>query len=254
MAEEFRLILDGDENPYWNMAVDEAIMRLMPQKRVYTLRFYGWKPSAVSIGYFQSLRQVVDIDYAKRNGIAYVRRITGGGAVYHSTEGEVTYSIIVPQDYPRLPRKVLDSYFFLCGGIVRGLREMGFHAEFAPVNDIVIDGKKISGNAQTRRGGTVLQHGTVLVDVSPEVMFSVLRVSDEKIRDKMIKSIYDRVTSLRHMGYEGTKAEVIEHLRHGFEEEMDIVLREGKLDEDEISLARELMETKYSTDEWNFRR
>src|SRR5208337_106311 len=99
------------------------------------------------------------------------------------------------------PKGIRESYKFICEWIVSGLGTIGINADFVPINDIAVDGRKISGNAQTRKEGVLLQHGTVLYDVDVRKMFSVLNVSAEKISDKMIKSAEERVTSVtRHVG------------------------------------------------------
>ena len=104
MVEEWRIMGLDVNDAFMNMAIDEAICRLRSkQKSPNTMRLYRWKPSAVSIGYFQILEEEVDIDACKRLGVDIVRRMTGGGAVYHSYEGEVTYSVIVNQDHPKIP-------------------------------------------------------------------------------------------------------------------------------------------------------
>lgn len=254
MKRKFRLIVSPDSEPARNMALDEAIMTLRPDVGTDTIRFYGWRPAAVSIGYFQGMRDVVDIEAARFRGIKVIRRITGGGAVYHDTEGEITYSIVVTQKDPLVTGKVLDSYFALCGGIIKGLSLLGVEAKFAPINDIIAGGKKISGNAQTRKRGIILQHGTILRAVDPKLMFSVLKVSDEKIKDKMIANVRERVTSLKDLGVNLRKDEIIKYLIQGYEEHLDAELVPGEPTNEELELADELMRTKYESDEWNFKR
>ncbi|MEM2456807.1 MAG: biotin/lipoate A/B protein ligase family protein, partial [Candidatus Bathyarchaeia archaeon] len=188
-------------------------------------------------------------------GIDYVRRRTGGGAVYHDLNGELTYSIIINEDHPLVSRDFQKTYENLCSGLVRGLRLLGVPAEFKPINDIVVGGKKISGNAQTRGMGVVHQHGTILRDVNPTIMFTVLKVPSEKIRDKMIKSAEERVTSIkRYLGREVSFEELKHALIKGFEESFGIELVPGKVDVFEEELAVTLKREKYSTREWNFRR
>ncbi|MEM2546603.1 MAG: lipoate--protein ligase family protein, partial [Candidatus Bathyarchaeia archaeon] len=197
MVEKWRLLDTGLHDAFYNMALDEAIVIARSKGLVpNTLRFFRWEPSAVSIGYFQGLEEEVDIEACKRLGVDYVRRRTGGGAVYHERDGELTYSIIMNEDHPLISRDFQKTYETLCSGLVRGLRLLGVPAEFKPINDIVVEGKKISGNAQTRGMNVVHQHGTILRDVNPTIIFTVLMVPSEKIRDKMIKSAEERVTSI----------------------------------------------------------
>ena len=254
MKHRFRLLLTGNGDPCWNMSLDEAIMTLRPETGVNTLRLYGWDPSAVSVGYFESLKEVVDLQEVESRGMKYIRRITGGGAVYHDTAGELTYSIVVPDKDPILPKKVLDSYFALCGGIVLGLGKLGIEAEFAPINDIVVGGKKISGNAQTRKRGIVLQHGTILYRVDPELMFTLLRVSDEKMKDKLIAAVQERVTSVSHIDPGIGRDRLEKAMVDGFAEHLNAELEPGEPTDEEIELAKKLMRDKYATEEWNFKR
>ena len=115
-------------------------------------------------------------------------------------------------------------------------------------------GRKISGNAQTRRVGVVHQHGTILRKVDPEIMFSLLRVPSEKIRDKLIKSVKERVTSINsYLGREVEFEELKKAIKEGFEEALNIKLVEGEVTEYEEKLAIKLRE-KYASREWNFKR
>ena len=255
MSEEWRLLDTGAHDAYYNMGLDEAIATARSKNLVpNTIRFFRWKPSAVSIGYFQSMEDEVDIAACKSNGVDYVRRITGGGAVYHDYDGELTYSIIMNQEHKLVPRDIQRSYGVLCSGLTKGLKLLGIPAEFKPINDIVAGGRKISGNAQTRRIGVVHQHGTILREVDPALMFKLLRVPSEKIRDKLIKTVKDRVTSVnssleREMSFQELK----EAIQRGFEEALRIRLANGKVTSYEEELAIKLRE-KYASKEWSFKR
>jgi lipoate---protein ligase len=255
MTEQWRLIDMRIENAPTQMAIDEAIaIARIPQGTPNTIRLYRWNPSAVSIGYFQSIEKEVNLQACKEYGVDVIRRITGGGAVYHDYNGEVTYSLVTPENDPKMPRDILESYQLICGAIVNGLKHIGVESEFKPVNDITAGGKKISGNAQTRRHGVVLQHGTVLVDSDIQRMFQVLRVSDAKVSDKMIKAVEERVTNIRrYLGKPISFNEIRDALVKGFEETFDIELEPGKLTGDEEKLVEELKE-KYMSREWVYQR
>ena len=192
---KWRIIDIETNSAAMNMALDEAISEAVGKKESPpTIRFYKWKPSAVSIGYFQSMKDEVDVELCKRAGVDVVRRRTGGGAVYHDSSGELTYSIIAPESF--FPNGITESYHQICGWIVDALGKLGIAAEFKPINDIIAAGKKISGNAQTRRKGTLLQHGTILYKLDIATMFSLLKVPKEKISDKFIADVKQRVTSV----------------------------------------------------------
>ncbi|MFQ5941489.1 MAG: biotin/lipoate A/B protein ligase family protein [Nitrososphaerales archaeon] len=236
-----RVLKTGYNTAPWNMALDEVLMNGV--KDVPVLRLYGWKPPAVSIGYFQSIEEEVDVKKCKHMAIDFVRRITGGGAVLH--DSELTYSFIT-RNYPK---SIMESYSLICEPIVICINKLGFEAKFSPLNDVVVDGKKVSGNAQTRKKDTLLQHGTILLDVNIEKMFSVLKVPSEKIRDKMITDVKERV-----MGLNKTFEEVASALKEGFSEKFDARLIIDKLTMEEEESAEKLAKKKYATDEWNWKR
>jgi len=251
----WRLIDMRIEDAYTQMAIDEAIAYARNREETpNTIRLYRWKPSAVSIGYFQSLENEVDLEECKRQGVDVIRRITGGGAVFHDYEGEITYSLVAPDSDPKIPSDIVKSYEIICSCIIDGLKELGVDSEFKPINDIVADGKKISGNAQTRRHGVILQHGTILVDCDVKKIFSLLKVSGIKISDKAIKSAEERVTSVRkylgrYVSFEEAEAALIK----GFEGGLDIKLRLGKLTQYEDELVEEYRK-RYKSRDWVYQR
>ncbi|MFH1849222.1 MAG: biotin/lipoate A/B protein ligase family protein [archaeon] len=236
-----------------NMAIDEAVLsHVSGGTSPPTFRLYSWKPPAVSIGYFQGMRDEVDTERCRALGIDFVRRITGGGAVFH--DSELTYSFIISAD-DMISRDIMESYRQICGGIMAGLKLVGIEPSFVPLNDIIAGGRKISGNAQTRRKHCVLQHGTILMDVNVEQMFSILKVPDEKIRDKLITSVKDRVTSVNAvLGRKISIEELDEAIAKGFSESLGVILTEGELSQAELLMAKELAASKYGTAEWIFKR
>lgn len=276
---QMRLLTTGHRSAAENMAIDEAVLtEIAAGRSLPTLRFYGWKPAAISIGYFQSLAEEIDLDACKAQGVAYVRRITGGGAVLH--EHEITYSIHLPE--PTLisaeavkstpggagmpafvPPGILESYGKICGGVVRGCELLGIKTQFVALNDIVTQGtpvhaggRKISGNAQTRREGVILQHGTVLLHVDVEKMFSLLKVPSEKMKGKLIQDIKQRVTSLSDVaGREISFDEARVALHGGFAAEFSgVEFVPGELTQNEKTLAEKFKKEKYESDIWNAKR
>ena len=248
-SKTWRLLPLRIDDAFTAMAIDEALLRLNSEgKSPNTLRFWRWNPSAVSIGYFQSVEREVDLGVARRYGVDVVRRITGGGAVFHDYNGELTYSVVCHES--NVPADIIESYKLICSGLVHGFERLGLQAEFRPVNDVQVRGKKISGSAQTRRWGSVLQHGTVLISPDVRRMFELLRVSPEKISDKFIASVFERVTTIeRELGRRPDFDEVRNAMIAGFEEALGIRLVEGDLTEQELQLAKELR-SKYASGEW----
>jgi lipoate-protein ligase A len=247
---KWRVVELQTHDAYFNMALDEAISEgIMKSSSPPTIRFYTWKPGAVSIGYFQSMKDEVNLDTCRELGIDCIRRWTGGGAVYHDAKGEITYSLIAPAGL--FPKNIIKSYEMICGWIVDGLGTLGIDAVFCPVNDVLAGGKKISGSAQTRRGGILLQHGTVLYDTDLATMFSVLNVSRQKITDKMIQMAQERVTSILRQK-DVDKNDVYKALLGAFTKDKDY--ETGTWNENEISRAKELAEQKYKARDWMFLR
>lgn len=246
----WRLIELQTNSAALNMALDESVRTHIARgKSLPTIRFFRWQPSAVSIGYFQSVEQEVNQQACKDLGVDVVRRETGGGAVYHDFEGEITYSVIASESI--FPKGITESYLEICGWITRGLSGLGLQSEFKPINDIILNGKKISGNAQTRRNGMLHQHGTILYDLDVEKMFSVLRVGQAKISDKLIASVKERVTSIKdqsNASFEQTYAA----LKNGFCENKSI--KPGAFSDSEMALAQKLATEKFGSREWTFLR
>ncbi|MFH1821974.1 MAG: biotin/lipoate A/B protein ligase family protein [Methanobacteriota archaeon] len=246
---EWRLLPLRTDDAFTSMAIDEALLALNAEERSpNTIRFWRWLPSAVSLGCFQSVEREVDLGVAKRYGVDVVRRITGGGAVFHDYGGELTYSVVCGQG--DVPHDIIDSYKLICGGLVCGLDVLGLRAEFRPVNDVQVNGRKISGSAQTRRWGSVLQHGTVLISPDVRLMFELLKVSPEKISDKFIASVFERVTTVeREIGRRPSFEDIREAMKMGFEKALGIKLEKGELREDELELAAKL-KPKCASNEW----
>ena len=236
--------------PEVQMAIDEAIMRARIEGRVPdTVRLYVFKPSSVTIGRFQSVKHDVNLEKAKELSIPVVRRITGGGSVFHDEYGEITYSVVIGEDYHPALKNIQESYRFLAGPLVDALKDLGLNAEFSGLNDIVVNGKKISGSAQTRRKGVILQHGTFMYSTRLEVLASVLKVSKEKLKDKGVRSIYERVTTVEREGIKLSREEAYELLKNSFFRAFPLEV--GELTDYELELAEKLIEERYGNEKWN---
>jgi len=239
--------------PEVQMAVDEAIMQARIEEKVEdTVRLYVFKPSSITIGRFQSVEHDVNLDKCRELNIPVVRRITGGGSVFHDQYGEITYSVIIGEDFHESLKNIERSYRFLAAPLVRALEELGIGGGFSGLNDILANGKKISGSAQTRRKGIILQHGTFMYATRLEVLASVLKVSRKKLQDKGVSSIWERVTTLEREGIKLSRDEVYELLKSKFFEEFP--LEEGELTDYELELAEKLIEERYGNEKWNFQK
>ncbi len=232
---KIRLLETGSADAFTNMSIDEVLM----ESKEPVLRLYSWNPPAVSIGYFQNLDEEVDVAACRKLGVDTIRRQTGGGAVFH--DKELTYSFI-SREYPQ---NILESYKWICSAVIEGLRTLSFEAQFAPLNDIVIGGKKISGNAQTRRNGVLLQHGTILLEVDVDKMFAILKVPNEKMKGKLISDVKARVTGLG-VSFDAASGA----MKKGFEKSMSAELVPSQLTEGEKEKAKKLSQEKYKSEKW----
>jgi len=256
---DWRLLKLETWNAFMNMAIDEAVLKARIARRVpNTLRFYRWKPSAVSVGRFQKVSEEVHVENCRRYGVDIVRRISGGGAVYHDSEGEITYSVVVhEQDLGS--KDVVSAYNRLWRGLVEAARILGVSADFCPGNpkhcpNITIDGRKFSGSAQARKKGVLLQHGTFLLRTGLEQMFTFLKVPWAKSLDDVLRVARKRLTSIEQELESSVSTEqTYEALVDGFQKALKAEFTEKDLTDYEMNLANELCSDKYATDDWNFK-
>lgn len=240
---------------YRNMALDEAILKAAIEKRCPpTLRFYRWDPSTVSIGRNQSLSTEVNLSVLEEKGFNLVRRITGGGAVFHDRLGEITYSIICPLSFLENlnAHKVIEQFEIIENGIIAGLKLFGLKPEKGIIHcpAIFLDGKKFSGNAQVRKKGYILQHGTILLEIDPELMYSVLKAPNNISKSKMVKSVYAKCIGIKEHIQNCDEEKLIKSLRQGFENTLQIKLEDGVFTKYEFELAEKLLKSRYLNEEW----
>lgn len=242
-------------NGFWNMALDEAILKMTIEKKSpYTLRFYKWKPSTASIGRNQSLSNEIDTNFAEEKGFNIVRRITGGGAVFHDENREITYSIVCPIKFLQNlgANKLIEQFEIITQGIIMGLTFYGLKAEKDIIHcpAILLDGKKFSGNAQVRKKGYILQHGTILLDIDPELMYSVLKAPENVGKSRMVRSVRTKCIGIKNHLQDFNEEELINSLKRGFQQSLGIEMKENTFSEDELNLAERLMKNKYSNLKW----
>ncbi|MBU0611130.1 MAG: lipoate--protein ligase family protein [Armatimonadetes bacterium] len=265
----WRLICSLPANGAWNMAVDEAMLLagvagLIPP----TLRFYAWEPATVSLGFFQPLDERIDLTQIAARGFGLVRRPSGGRAILH--KDELTYSVVVPEGLIPDGRSVMGSYRTLSRGIEAGLRLLGLGAEMpdrrhAPRlkaaglptvcfaasagGDMVAGGRKIVGSAQTRRGGVIMQHGSVPIHMDPAEHLAVMpgEGTDEASQQRLLAKACGVADALgRPVSFD----ELAAALRQGFEEHFGITFEEAELTEWETAQAQRLSEERYATRAW----
>lgn len=184
-----RYIINRSTNPYFNLALDEYAMKHVNIDEDF---FFLWQnePSVI-IGNNQNTAEEVNQTFIDENNIKVARRVSGGGAVYHDL-GNLNFTFIINVDDPGEV-----NYKKYVQPIIDALKEMGVEAKASGRNDILIDGLKISGNAQRMANGKLMHHGTLLYDVNIENMVKALNVAPDKIISKGVKSVRSRVTNIK---------------------------------------------------------
>jgi lipoate-protein ligase A len=261
----WRLIDTGPLDGPTNMALDEALLACFdPAKSKPVLRFYGWTPPAFSLGKFQRAGDVLHLERCLREGIAVVRRVTGGGCIFHADE--LTYSIICSAEHIDGVRGVKESYRKLCGFLILAYRGMGLDPSFAvdarrPAErlgektslcfagreeyDITIGGRKLGGNAQRRTRGIIFQHGSIPLRNRLSRMVPFLRGEPPDPEQWAI--------SLSDLAPDTDEERLKGFLGASFEENLGIRLRTCDPDPEEREEAGRLLERKYLSDAWNLR-
>lgn len=230
-------------DPAFNLAAEEYVFNALPRDRAYAMLWQNDR--AVIIGKYQNTAAEVNGSYLEEKGIKAVRRLSGGGAVYHDM-GNLNFTIITDS----VPGARVDLALF-CRPVVRTLAHFGVEAQISGRNDITVDGKKFSGNAQYVREGRVMHHGTILFDSDLAVVQEALAVKAEKLAGKGVSSVRSRVTNLKPLlpagiGLEDFRKVLLEELAAGKEAE---IYRFSPADEKAI---KALQKKRYDRWEWNW--
>ena len=243
-------------NAFMNMAIDEAILNkriagLVPN----TLRFFRWQPSSVSIGKNQNPENELFLDNCKQHGVDVVRRISGGGAVYHDFEGEITYSVVAGTA-DVATADILTIYLRIYEAITDALRILGIPADFSGGDtkncpNLTVKGKKISGSSQMISHNVVLQHGTLLRSIDLHKMFQLLKINDLTCT-QAVDIAKRKITSIENeLGHQVKPETISNALAQGFRAILKIHLEPDKLTPAEVTLANKLYIEKYLTTKWN---
>ena len=256
-------------NAFENMAIDEAIFReTIKNKKPPTIRFYGWRPAAVSIGYFQDIKKEVNVEKCHAAGVDIVRRLSGGKAVFHCTE--VTYSVIACNTEEFFPPDILGTYKIISNCIARGLACLGIEAVLAETgrtlhdtdfkaccfsipsrNELLVSGRKICGSAQMRSGGGFLQHGSLLISFDPARTASFLLPMRT---DLQLQKLKDSVAAINEeIARPVDEKEICVSLKKGFTAVLGREITEETLTSAEEELVA-ILSKKYADLRWNMDR
>ncbi len=232
----FKFISSNEHNPYFNIASEEYLL-----KQTTGYYIYLWRNSpAVIIGNNQNTLLEVNLNKATSKDIKVVRRLTGGGAVYHDLNN-ICYTIIAPYN------SLVNSYIEFTTPIINYLNSLGVNAKFSGRNDICIDDKKISGNAQVVYKDRIMHHGTLLFDTDLSVLNEVLLEDKLKTKSKGIKSIRARVTNVKNYLPNLNCDEFFNNLCNYLKNNLE----EYTFNNEDISKIEKLEYEKYRTYSWN---
>ena len=228
------------------MATEEALVGSVASGGPPTVRFWRWDPSAVTLGRFQAADLEVDLGFCRSRGIEVVRRMSGGGTVFHEAGGEFVFSVTAPEMMFR--RDVVGAYAEVLGAVTWGLRTLGLDPWIKDGNNLLVGDLKVSGSSQRRSSGVLQLHGTMLYRVDEGTMFTALRA-----RPGMDTG---RATPSRHHPVAGLSAMCDVSFEEAYEAVRDALLEgnpheDGAFSVEELAVAEELVATKYSTDRWN---
>ncbi|KOO47859.1 lipoate--protein ligase [Viridibacillus arvi] len=235
----------GITDPRINLAIEEYALKTMDVEKDSFLLFYINQPSII-IGRNQNTVEEINTDYVEDNGIIVVRRLSGGGAVYHDL-GNLNFSFLTKDDGDSF-----QNFKKFTQPVVDALQKMGINSELSGRNDILAEGRKISGNAQFSTKGRMFSHGTLLFDTEIDAVVSALKVKKEKIESKGIKSIRSRVANITEFMNEAMTVEEfrLEILKSIFGGEENIQYYE-LTDEDWANIYK-LSEERYQQWDWNY--
>ncbi|UXR36744.1 lipoate--protein ligase family protein [Staphylococcus simulans] len=276
MTETWNFINSGSHDPFYNMAMDEALLNFVSRGEIDpVIRFYTWDPATLSIGYFQRLKKEIDIEKVKEKGYGLVRRQTGGRGVLH--DKELTYSVIVPESHPNMPKTVTEAYRVISQGLLEGFKLLGFDAYFAVPKskeereklkqprssvcfdapswyELVVEGRKIAGSAQTRQKGVILQHGSILKDIDIDDLFDMFIFKNDRLKDKMKQAFVDKAVAINDISDKTISIEEMEvAFEKGFQKGLNINFKPLELTKEQQAEVKELAE-KYKSDEWTYRK
>lgn len=248
----WRLLDVEYEDPYMNIALEEAIARNVGERLVpNTIRF--WRNlNSVVIGRFQSVALEVNLEACRKHKTEIVRRFTGGGAVYQD-QGNLNYTICFHKEHRLFKNDILETFNTLARAVIEGLKILGVVSELKSPNSIQINDLKISGLAGSAKWGAVLCHGSLLISSNLKILSEVLDADKQEVSHRYVPSTRRAVTTLcTQLRRKVSLSEVKKALKEAFETCLLIKLVDDELTEDEIRLAQKLYEEKYSTEKWNF--
>lgn len=264
MPDTYRFLDTGTQDAALNMAIDEALLlRHLEGQAPPTLRVFRWTQPSISLGRFQQVEREINLEHCEQEGIALVRRPTGGRAVYH--RDEFTYSFVSGRAYG-IPAGIVAAYAYLAQGLIAALAQLGVHAELSEGRvskqpsaacfasstqaDLTSGGFKLIGSAQVWKEDALLQQGSLPMDDRSAEFYALLRFPDEDARTQALAQYRAMTTPLHTFAPHVTWDEIAQAFRAGFSKALQADFQPGELAYEEWELARRLAEEKYSKLSW----
>lgn len=265
LKEEWGFLNSGSNDAAVNMALDEALLLWHSKGDIPpSLRFYSWNNPTLSVGKFQKVETTIDFESLKRYQCQYVRRLTGGSAVLH--DDELTYSIVISEAHPEIPRTIRDAYYILSKGVLEGYKNLGIYADYAIPKDnlkpnspvcfektayyeMIVDEKKISGNAQTRKKGVLLQHGSIPMSIDTTMLFDMFLYPNEEVKLKKQDIFLRKATTIDQLTNKiHTYQELVQAFYKGFQDGLNISLKPLHLSKEQWCEVYDLAINKYQSE------
>lgn len=238
-------ISDNCTNPYFNLAEEEYLLKNFTEP-IFRL----WQnENAIIVGKNQNTLSEIDTNYVQQNNIAVVRRLSGGGAVYHD-KGNLNYTFI---ENLHSSEDTSTMFARFTAPIIEALNSLGVRAYLEGRNDLLIDGRKFSGNAVAISKGRVLQHGTLLFESNISTLSAALKAHPQKFEGKGVKSNVSRVTNIKeHLKNQEVDVQWFKEYLGNWVKAHNKNIRQYSLTEEDKKAIEKLVKEKYSTSEWNY--
>lgn len=251
MSQKIRLLYMEGVSPLRSQTVYHAVAYAMKENSPNTIIMVSPKDPYVCIGYHQDLQKEVDLEYLQARGLTVLRREVGGGAVYLDNGQLFTQWIFHKKD---LPSSLEERFTLYIDPLIRTYHELGINAVHRPVNDVLVNGKKIGGTGAAQIGIAEVVVGSLMYTFDKKTMSKVLKVPSEKMRDKVFESLEAYMTTMtQELGYTPDRVTVKDLYMRKVEEALDAEVYEGEWTDEEEAMAQEVDE-RFLSDEWLYQK
>lgn len=271
MNDTWGLLHTGHNTAAINMAMDECLLHWHSEGLIPpVLRFYGWSKPTLTVGHFQKVERSIDLTGIGKHHCEFVRRLTGGSAVLH--DDELTYSVVISEKKDYISESIRLAYYALSKGIMAGFHHLGIKADYSipesqlktertdvcfekPSDyEMVVDGKKISGHAQTRKKNVLLQHGSLPFTMDTDMLFDLFQFSSDERRERQKAAFSKKAITMNEASGKNISYDMaVDAFTKGFQKALNLEFIPLELTDAQWDQVYALAESKYQTEEWNFK-